>query len=109
MKFVTRLFLVVWTLAVLAGVGHAQGKISGVFYGDYFYNVARDTTFNRINLPNAALTGPKDLQGFIIRRMYFTYDYDFAEQFAVRFRLEFDQTANSSANYAILSNGNKSV
>ncbi len=87
----------------------AQGKISGVFYGDYFYNIARDTTFARTNLSNSALTGPTGLQGFIIRRMYFTYDYDFAEQFAVRFRLEFDQTANSTGGYALLSNGNQSV
>jgi hypothetical protein len=109
MKVVVRLLLLVCTLALLAGAAHAQGKISGVFYGDYYFNAARDTTFARTNLSNAALTGPKSLQGFIIRRMYFTYDYDFAEQFSTRFRLELDQTANSSAAYAVLSNGNQSV
>jgi hypothetical protein len=87
----------------------AQGKITGVFYGDYFYNIARDTSTARANLSNSALTGPADLQGFVIRRVFFTYDHDFAERFAMRFRLEFDQTANSSGAYAILPNGNGSV
>lgn len=53
--------------------------------------------------------GPASLQGFVIRRVFFTYDHDFATQFAMRFRLEFDQTANSSGAYAILPNGNGSV
>jgi hypothetical protein len=96
-------------MVVLAVGADAQGKFSGVFYGDYFYDVARDTSTVRANLPNSALTGPSDLHGFIIRRVYFTYDYDFAEQFATRFRLEFDQTANSSGAYSVLSNGNGSV
>jgi hypothetical protein len=104
-------------LAALAGVGLlfaptsllAQGKFSGVFYGDYFYNAARDTLTNTTNLPNSALTGPKSLQGFVIRRVYFTYDYDLAEQFATRFRLEVDQTPNSSGSYVVLQNGNTGV
>jgi hypothetical protein len=87
----------------------AQGKISGGFYGDYFYNVARATSTASANLPNSALTGPASLQGFVIRRVYFTYDNDFGDKFAMRFRLEFDQTANSSGDYAILANGNGSV
>ncbi len=98
-------------LVCLAGLSHlsAQGKFSGVFYGDYFYNVARDTAASRANLANSALGGPVSNQGFVIRRVYFTYDYDLAEQFATRFRLELDETANSSAQYAVLSNGNIGV
>lgn len=87
----------------------SQGKISGVFYGDYFYNVARDTAANRANLANSAVGGPVSNQGFIIRRVYFTYDYDLAEQFAARFRLELDETANSNGQYSVLSNGNIGV
>jgi hypothetical protein len=87
----------------------AQGKISGVFYGDYFYNAARDTSVYRANLPNSAVNGPKSNQGFVIRRMYFTYDYDLAEQFATRFRLELDGTPNSSGAYNIMSTGNIGV
>jgi hypothetical protein len=109
MKRTSRAFYVALALALGVAAGNAQGKFSGVFYGDYYYNIARDTLTARANLPNSALTGPEGLQGFVIRRMYFTYDYDFAEQFATRFRLEFDQTASSSGSYAILSNGNSSV
>ena len=89
--------------------GLAQGKLSGVFYGDYFYNVVRDTAVYRANLPNSALNGPESNQGFVIRRVYFTYDYDLAEQFATRFRVELDETPNSSGAYNILSTGNVGV
>ena len=74
----------------------AQGKFSGYMFGDYFYNVARDTSFRGAHPPsNAAVGGQKDLQGFQIRRIYFTYDNDISEQFATRFRLETDATAGS--------------
>ncbi len=98
-------------LFCLAGLSNlsAQGKFSGVFYGDYFYNVARDTAANRASLANSALGGPVSNQGFVIRRVYLTYDYDLAEQFATRFRLELDETANSSGQYSVLSNGNIGV
>lgn len=62
------------------------GKISGYMFGDYFYNILRDSTID--NLPNTALQGTKDLQGFDFRRIYFTYDYKISNQFSTRFRLE---------------------
>jgi len=102
-------FLLFAALVVAADSLEAQGKFSGVFYGDYFYNAARDTATYRANLPNSAVNGPKSLQGFVIRRVYFTYDYDLAEQFATRFRLELDETPNSSGAYNVLSSGNASV
>jgi len=74
----------------------AQGKFSGYMFGDYFYNVARDTTFKGANAPkNAAVGGQKDLQAFQLRRIYFTYDNDISESFTTRFRLESDATAGS--------------
>ena len=109
MKVRLPLFLLLGAFVSVSPTVLAQGKISGVLYGDYFYNIARDTSTARANLSNSALTGPADLQGFVIRRVFFTYDHDFAEKFAMRFRLEFDQTANSSGAYAILQNGNGSV
>ena len=61
-----------------------SGTISGLMYGEYFYNVEqRDGA--RV-----------DLNGFQFRRIYFTYDYNIAEQFGTRFRLEADQAANTS-------------
>jgi hypothetical protein len=109
MKNALRIILTSLLFIVFALEARAQGKFSGVFYGDYFYNAARDTAANRANLSNSALGGPVSNQGFVIRRVYFTYDYDLAEQFATRFRLELDETANSSAQYAVLSNGNIGV
>ena len=88
------------TLCMFAIVGFAelsaQGKFSGYMFGDYFYNVARDTAFTRATLPNSAVNGQKNLQGFQFRRIYFTYDNDISEQFTARFRLEADQSALSS-------------
>ena len=62
------------------------GKFSGLMFGDYFYNVLRDSTIN--NLSNTAINGIKDLQGFDFRRIYFTYDYKISDQFSTRFRLD---------------------
>jgi len=110
MKHVIFVFFAALSLLLYASVdGSAQGKFSGVFYGDYFYNAARDTAAYRANLPNSAVNGPKSNQGFVIRRVYFTYDYDLAEQFATRFRVELDETPNSSGAYNILSTGNVGV
>jgi len=76
----------------------AQGKFSGYMFGDYFYNVARDTTFRAGTssvAKNAAVGGQKDLQAFQIRRIYLTYDNDISESFTSRFRVESDATAGS--------------
>jgi hypothetical protein len=71
----------------------AQGKFSGYMFGDYFYNVARDSAFNTTGLPNAAdaTKGVKDFQGFQIRRIYFAYDNQISEKFSSRLRVEADQ------------------
>jgi hypothetical protein len=71
-----------------------KGRISGYMFGDYFYNAARDTGI--ASLSNAVNNGKKDLNGFQLRRIYFTYDYDISESFTTRFRLEADQVSNTS-------------
>src|SRR5512143_3253741 len=91
-----KLFIASLFLLVLGVDAQSQGKFSGLMFGDYFYNVARDTVFRRTNLPNSAVGGQKDLQGFQFRRIYFTYDNDISEKFTTRFRLEADQAALSS-------------
>ena len=65
----------------------AQGKFSGLVFGDYFYNLARDTAISKLK-PAIVTPGSKDFQGFQIRRIYLTYDYDFSEKFTSRFRVE---------------------
>ncbi len=86
------------TGAIGWGGAHAQSKFSGYMFGDYFYNVARDTAFRSGAAPftkGAAVGGQKDLQAIQIRRIYFTYDNDISEMFTSRFRLESDATAGS--------------
>ncbi|HMU43629.1 MAG TPA: hypothetical protein PKA80_10030 [Ignavibacteriaceae bacterium] len=73
---------------------NSSGKISGYMFGDYFYNAVRDTGLS--TLSNVANGGKQDLNGFQLRRVYFTYDNEISENFATRFRLEADQTANTS-------------
>jgi len=76
-----------------------EGKISGYMFGDYFYNILRDSTINNLN--NTGVTGIQDLQGFDFRRIYFTYDYTISNDFSTRFRLE-SQTLVSVENTLFL-------
>lgn len=70
-----------------------NGKISGYMFGDYFYNIQRDTAISSI--PNKALSGEKDLNGFVFRRIYFTYDYDISKSFSTKFRVEADNSTTT--------------
>lgn len=89
-----RLFLAIAVTVAIGLTGaFAQGKFSGYMFGDYFYNVARDSSFRNAGQKSAAVGGQKDLQAFQFRRIYFTYDNDISEKFATRFRLEADQAA----------------
>jgi hypothetical protein len=76
------------------------GKFSGLMYSDYYYNISRDAAFSTTPPSNAAMSsnspGGTAMQAFQLRRVYLTYDYDIAEQFTTRFRLEVDQSANAS-------------
>ncbi len=71
--------------------GQDKGRFSSLVYADYFYNVTRDSSSG--SFANAALNGGNAFQAFQFRRIYFTYDYDLAEEFTSRFRLEADQAA----------------
>lgn len=87
-------------LFVASGSLCSQGKFSGYVFSDYYYIVARDSSFNHTAPSNAASSssapGSKAMQAFQLRRVYFTCDDDISEQFATRFRLEADQAANAS-------------
>ncbi len=69
-------------------------KLSGYMFGDYFYNAQRDDDIT--TLSNVALGGPEEFNGFLLRRIYFTYDDDISKDFAVRFRLEADSVSLDS-------------
>lgn len=82
------------TLLLLPLLALGQGKISGLAFADYFYNVKRDGAFSSIK--NSVQRGEADFQGFEFRRIYLTYDHELSDRFSSRFRLEADQTANTS-------------
>lgn len=63
-------------------------------FGDYFYNVARDTGISSFS--NLATPGKRDLHVFQFRRIYFTYDYEISEIFSTRFRLEAEMKYKTS-------------
>ncbi|MFN3873827.1 MAG: hypothetical protein ACK4R9_12585 [Ignavibacterium sp.] len=93
-KVVFVLFILMLSNILFAQEVVNKGRISGYMFGDYFYNAARDTGIT--SLSNTVNGGKKDLNGFQLRRIYFTYDYDISETFATRFRLEADQVSNTS-------------
>jgi hypothetical protein len=63
------------TTAGMVGADDTQGRISGLAYADYFYN-----------LQGTAI--PEEANGFRFRRIYFTYDRDLDSSSAVRLQLE---------------------
>lgn len=73
-----------------------KGRISGYMFGDYFYNITRDSEIESFS--NAANGGEKDVNGIQFRRIYFTYDYNISSKFSSRFRLEADQESKTSNN-----------
>ncbi len=54
-------------------------KFSGLMFGDYFYNTS------------AHDSSKKNYNGFQFRRIYITTDYNIADNFSTRFRLDADQ------------------
>lgn len=69
----------------------SQGRFGGYMFGDYFYNVSRDSSI--ASLSNTANGGAKAFQAFQFRRIYLTYDDDISDQFSARLRFEADQAA----------------
>ncbi len=80
-----------WLLAclLLPAIVQGQGRISGLAFGDFYYIISHH---------NAEL---KNQNGFWIRRIYFTYDQDLDDAFALRLRLEMNSPGNFSAGNAV--------
>jgi len=103
MKHLLSIVLIAFTsLSLFAQADETpSGKLSGVFFMDYYYNAVRDSGFAA--LQNKAVPGDKDVHGLQIRRIYLTYDYRFNSKFSSRLRLESDEanfTTNTSGNKA---------
>ena len=81
-----------------------RGRISGYLFGDLYYNVAGDPThvYNAAgaDLGQISIDGvkpiAKDLDGILIRRIYFQLDNDLSIKYATRFRFEMDSKALTS-------------
>ncbi|TMQ69198.1 MAG: hypothetical protein E6K80_12520 [Candidatus Eisenbacteria bacterium] len=75
-----------------------RGRISGYVFGDAFYNLSGDPThvYNAAGADlgqqsiDAIKPITKDLDGILIRRVYFQLDNDLSIKYATRFRLELD-------------------
>ena len=74
-----KIILILFTL-IIGGTSFAQnnsgGKFSGYMFGDYYY------------FANSHKSNLNDLNGFQLRRVYFTYDYKYNPEWSMRFRLE---------------------
>jgi len=70
-----RLIFVLIFAALLTSLSAGEGKVSGLMFGDFYYNLSDPDTSVNYN-------------GFRLRRIYFNYDRDLSETFSVRFRLE---------------------
>lgn len=66
-------------VVILSSESFAEGKTSAYLFGDYAYVASSN---------DADLDGKS---GFVVRRIYFTYDNDISEQFSARVRLEMNQ------------------
>ncbi len=76
-KLVPLFFMLAMTLLPTA-LRAQKGRISGYMFGDYYLQVSH---------PDEAIHA-ENRNAFQIRRIYFTYDDDPAENFSMRFRLE---------------------
>ncbi len=70
------LLLAIGLLIAPAARLKAEGKFSGLVFGDYYYVLGH---------PNEAL---EKYNGFWLRRVYFTYDNTLTDKISMRFRLE---------------------
>lgn len=86
MKYLMIILFTVLILSSLNAQDKPAPKISGYMFGDYFYNVARDTGI--ASLSNVATGGKKDLNGFQFRRIYLSFDGDISSSLTSRFRIE---------------------
>jgi hypothetical protein len=91
MKILLAFCLIAVAYSKLIAQNLEKGKISGEAFIEYFYNIERDSAFSK--LPNTALKGAKDFNGFQFRRITFTYDYDFSSRFISRVRFEGNQSS----------------
>jgi hypothetical protein len=86
-KYFSLSFFVITVIGILSAsfvLAAEGGKISGLMFGDYYWFAKNhDKTTSLSND-----TGYEGQNGFWLRRIYLTYDYNFDEEFSTRFRFE---------------------
>jgi hypothetical protein len=97
--------------APATGPDFPRGRISGLIFGDYYYNVTGDPghAYNAsgVDTARAFIDGAtfangqprvigRDLNGTVIRRVYFQVDNDLSIRISSRFRLEVDSKEATS-------------
>ncbi len=98
-----KFFLIsITTLLVSTSTAQVQpgGKVSGLFFADYFYKASGDTTVaGTAGQYSAPMSN--DMNGFQLRRMYLTYDHVFSERFVGQITLEaHDKSLDVGGRYA---------
>ena len=69
--------LLVMFIFIYAVTGHTQtASIKGIVFGDYFYNLKNHSAIN------------EDENGFLLRRIYFTFENQLTDNIKMRFRLD---------------------
>ncbi len=99
-----RMQKVILLLSVLSFTLYSQedigkGRLSGLIFGDYYYNLQRDP--NAATLDNMALPGVEKMNAFQIRRIYLTYDHDISAEFSGRIRLEAENATTVNNKFGV--------
>ncbi|MBN8545232.1 MAG: hypothetical protein J0L60_03775 [Ignavibacteria bacterium] len=76
-----------------------KGRLSGLIFGDYYYNLQRDS--NAASMNNVALPGAEKMNAFQIRRIYLTYDHDISAEFSGRIRLEAENATTVNNKFGV--------
>lgn len=93
------LFLSVISFTLYSQEDIGKGRLSGLIFGDYYYNLQRDP--DAVKLDNRALSGVEKMNAFQIRRIYLTYDHDISAEFSGRIRLEAENTTTVDNKFGV--------
>ncbi len=95
-----KVLIIILTIGLMLSSAFSQEKsplkIMGAYFGDYFYNVGRDTASS--GFKNSTQSGIKDANGFSIRRLQLAFNYEFSDKIVTKLRIESDGAVLNSTN-----------
>lgn len=92
------LFLLI-TISLYSQEDTINGRLSGLVFGDYYYNLKRDPI--AAGMGNIAYPGSEGMNAFQIRRVYLTYDHNISQEFSGRIRLEADNSYSYGNQFSV--------